>query len=135
MARAVRRRQPVALSGRPLGPRWAERGRAQVFLGRCADDVAWHRRQALAPRRFAADAKAAGEARRAAVVAPAPRSPRAPRTTRTPRTHDGLPVQSFQTLLHDGATVTQKRLRFDPSRTATTRFTTPTPLPQRALDL
>jgi hypothetical protein len=100
-----------------------------------AYDVAWHMRQALAPLLCEDDDKAAGEARRASVVAPAQRSPRAQRKTRTPRTDEGLPIHSFQTLLDDVATVTQKRIRFGARRTETTRLTTPTPLQQRALDL
>jgi hypothetical protein len=92
-------------------------------------------RQALAPLLCDDDDKAAGEARRASVVAPAQRSPRAQRKTRTQRTDEGLPIHSFQTLLDALATVPQNRLRFGASRTETTMLTTPTPLQQRAFAL
>ena len=133
--RAFRSLKTVDLYVRPIGPRLAERVRAHVFLCMLAYYVEWHMRQALAPLLFDDDDKAAGEARRASVVAPAQRSPRAQRKTRTQRTDDDMPVHSFQTLLHDLATVTKNRIRFCDSRTETTMVTTPTPLQQRAFDL
>jgi hypothetical protein len=133
--RAFRSLKTVDLYVRPIGHRLAERVRAHVFLCMLAYYVEWHMRQALAPLLFDDDDKAAGEARRASVVAPAQRSPRAQRKTRTRRTDEGLPIHSFQTLLDDLATVTQNRIRFGASRTETTMLTTPTPLQQRAFDL
>jgi DDE family transposase len=133
--RAFRSLKTVDLYVRPIGHRLAERVRAHVFLCMLAYYVEWHMRQALAPLLFEDDDKAAGEARRASVVAPAQRSPRAQRKTRTRRTDEGLPIHSFQTLLDDLATVTQNRIRFGASRTETTMLTTPTPLQQRAFDL
>jgi hypothetical protein len=133
--RALRSLQTVDLYVRPIGHRLAERVRAQVCLCLLADYVEWPMRQALAPRLCDDDDQAAGAARRASVGAPAQRSPSAQRKTRTQRTNDGLPVHSFQTRLHDLATVTKNRLRFCESRTETTMVTTPTPLQQRAFDL
>jgi hypothetical protein len=133
--RAFRSLKTVDLYVRPIGHRLAERVRAHVFLCMLAYYIEWHMRQALAPLLFDDDDKAAGEARRASVVAPAQRSPRAQRKTRTRRTDEGLPIHSFQTLLADLATVTQNRIRFGASRTETTMLTTPTPLQQRAFDL
>ena len=92
-------------------------------------------RQALAPLLFDDDDKTAAEAQRASVVAPAQRSPRALRKAQTHQSDDGGPVHSFQTLLHDLATVTKNRIRFCESLTETTMLTTPTPLQQRAFDL
>jgi hypothetical protein len=133
--RAFRSLKTVDLYVRPIGHRLAARVRAPVFLCMLAYYVEWHMRQALAPLLFDDDDKAAGEARRASVVAPAQRSPRAQRKTRTQRTDEGLPIHSFQTLLDDLATVTQNRIRFGASRTEPTMLTTPTPLQQRAFDL
>jgi hypothetical protein len=133
--RAFRSLKTVDLYVRPIGHRLPERVRAHVFLCMLAYDVEWHRRQVLAPLLCDDDAKAAGEARRTSVVAPAQRSPRAQRTTRTQRTDAGLPIHSFQTLLDDLATVTQKRIRFGASQTEATMLTTPTPLQQQAFDL
>lgn len=133
--RAFRSLKTVDLYVRPIGHRLAERVRAHVFLCMLAYYVEWHMRQALAPLLFDDDDKAAGEARRASVVAPAQRSPSAQRKTRTRRTAEGMPIHSFQTLLDDLATVTQNRIRFCDSQTETTMLTTPTPLQQRAFDL
>ena len=133
--RALRSLKTGDRSVRPLGPRLAERGRAHVFLCMVAYDGAWPMRPALAPLLFDADDKAAGEARRASVVAPAQRSLRAQRQARTRRTDAGLPIHSFQTLRDDLAPVPHKRLRFGASPTATTMLTTPTPWQQRAFAL
>src|SRR5262250_807037 len=133
--RAFRSLKTVDLYVRPIGHRLTERVRTHVFLCMLAYYVEWHMRQALAPLLFDDDDKAAGEARRASVVAPAQRSPRAQRKTRTQRTDEGLPIHSFQTLLDDLATVSQNRIRFGASQTETTMLTTPTPLQQRAFDL
>jgi Transposase DDE domain len=134
--RAFRSLKTVDLHVRPIGHRLAERVRAHVFLCMLAYYVEWHMRQALAPLLFDDDDKAAGEAQRASVVAPAQRSPRAQRKARTKRTEAGMPVHSFQTVLQDLATVTKNQIRFSQSPTETTwMFATPTRLQQRALDL
>jgi len=133
--RAFRSLKTVDLQVRPIGHRLADRVRAHVFVCMLAYYVEWHMRQALAPLLFDDDDKTAAEAQRASVVAPAQRSPRALRKAQTHQSDDGGPVHSFQTLLHDLATVTKNRLRFCESLTETTMFTTPTPLQQRAFDL
>jgi hypothetical protein len=133
--RAFRSLKTVDLHVRPIGHRLAERVRAHVFLCMLAYYVEWHMRQALAPLLFDDDDKAAGEARRTSVVAPAQRSPRAQRKAQTKQTDEGMPVHSFQTLLDDLATVTKNRVRFVQSNTETILVTKPTPLQQRALDL
>lgn len=135
VARAFRSLKTVDLYVRPIGHRLAERVRAHVFLCMLAYYVEWHMRQALAPLLFDNEDKAAGEARRASVVAPAQRSLKAQRKARTQQTDEGRPVHSFQTLLQDLATVAKNRIRFGASALETTMFTTPTPLQQRALDL
>jgi hypothetical protein len=135
--RAFRSLKTVDLYVRPMGHRLAERVRAQVFLCMWAYYVEWHMREALAPLLFDDDDKAAGEAQRASVVDLAQRSPRALRQVHTQRTDEGMPVQSFQTLLQDLATVAKNRIHFGGSALETTMYTTPTPTPlqQRALDL
>ena len=75
--RAFRSLKTVDLYVRPIGHRLTERVRAHVFLCMLAYYVEWHMRQVLAPLLFDDDDKAAGEARRTSVVAPAQRSPRA----------------------------------------------------------
>jgi Transposase DDE domain len=133
--RAFRSLKTVDLHVRPIGHRLAERVRAHVLLCMLAYYVEWHMRQALAPLLFDDDDKAAGEARRTSVVAPAQRSPKAQRKAHTQRTEEGWPVHSFRTLLQDFATVTKNRIRFAATTMETTMLATPTPLQQRAFDL
>jgi Transposase len=134
--RAFRSLKTVDLHVRPIGHRLAERVPAHVFLCMLAYYIEWHMRQALAPLLFEDDDKAAGEAQRASIVAPAQRSPKAQRKARTKHTDEGMPVHSFQTLLQDLATVTKNLIRFSQSPMETTSMLAkPTPLQQRAFDL
>jgi len=121
---------------RPIHHRLADRVRAHVFLCMLAYYVEWHMRQALAPILFDDDDKAAAEARRESIVQPAKRSLKALKKVRTKRTEDDLPVHSFQTLLQDLATLVIDRVQPKPlGLPAFDKFTTPTSLQQRALDL
>jgi hypothetical protein len=134
--RAFRSLKTVDLHVRPIGHRKADRVRAHVLLCMLAYYVEWHMRQALAPILFDDDDKAAGEARRTSVVAPARRSARAEQKAYTKRTADGAPVHSFQTLLRDLATIVKNRIRLKASpATEFDRTTIPTASQQRALDL
>lgn len=134
--RAFRSFKSVDLKVRPIHHRLADRVRAHVFLCMLAYYVEWHMRQALAPILFDDDDKASAESRRESVVQPAQRSVKALMKARTQRTEDDLPVHSFQTLLQDLATVVLDRVQpKPPGLPAFDKFTTPTPLQQRALDL
>ena len=96
----------------------------------------WHMRQDLAPLLFDDDDRAAAAQLRTSVVAPAQRSTAAQQKAHSRRTPDDLPVHSFQTLLHDLATIVSNRVQ--PKDAAIPTFdiiTTPTALQQRALDL
>jgi hypothetical protein len=107
-----------------------------VFLCLLAYYVEWHMRQALKPLLFDDEDKAAAEALRPSIVAPAQRSPRAKAKAATKRTEDGLPVHSFQTLLADLATLTKTQVRPLGADGATLDIlATPTPLQQRAFEL
>jgi len=134
--RAFRSFKSVDLKVRPIHHRLADRVRAHVFLCMLAYYVEWHMRQALAPILFDDDDKAAGEVRRESIVQPAKRSLKALKKVRTKRTEEGLPVHSFQTLLQDLATLVIDRVQPKPlGLPAFDKFTTPTPLQQRALEL
>jgi transposase len=134
--RAFRSFKSVDLKVRPIHHRLADRVRAHVFLCMLAYYVEWHMRQALAPILFDDDDKAAAEARRKSVVQPAKRSLKALKKVRTKRTEDDLPVHSFRTLLQDLATLVIDRVQPKPlGLPAFDKFTTPTPLQQRALEL
>jgi hypothetical protein len=121
---------------RPIHHRKADRVRAHVFLCMLSYYVEWHMRKALAPLLFDDEDKAAGEALRASVVAPALRSPAAERKARTKRAADGGPVHSFTTLLRDLATVVKNKIQ--PRTDGADAFdivTKPTPNQKRAFDL
>jgi len=134
--RAFRSLKTVDLHVRPIHHRTADRVRAHVFLCLLAYYVEWHMRQALKPLLFDDEDKAAAEALRPSIVAPAQRSPRAKAKAATKRTEDGLPVHSFQTLLADLATLTKNQVRPLGADGATLDIlATPTPLQQRAFEL
>jgi hypothetical protein len=134
--RAFRALKTVDLMVRPVYHWLAERVRAHVFLCLLAYYLEWHMRQALAPMLYDETDRAAAEALRASIVAPAERSPAARAKQTTGRTADGLPVHSFRTLLADLATMTRNTLvtasASDQPMTITTR---PTPIQHRAFAL
>jgi hypothetical protein len=134
--RAFRSYKTVDLRVRPIYHYLADRVRAHVLLCMLAYYVEWHMRQALAPILFDDDDKAAAEAQRASVVAPAQPSAKARRKAARQRTDEGEPVHSFQTVLSDLATIVKNRI--EPRIAGAASFdqmTRPTPLQQRALDL
>ena len=134
--RAFRSMKSVDLKVRPIHHRLADRVRAHVFLCMLAYYVEWHLRRALAPLLFDDDDPASAQAQRTSVVAPAKRSPHAEQKAHTQRTADGLPVQSFQTLLAHLATLTRNEVHY-PAHEAIhfTQYPDPTPLQQRAFEL
>jgi hypothetical protein len=134
--RAFRSLKTIDLKVRPIHHRKADRVRAHVWLCTLAYYVEWHMRRALQPMLFDDDDRAAGEARRRSVVAPARRSPRAEAKAATKRTPDGLPVHSFRTLVADLATLTKNRVQPKaPGSLAFEMLATPTTLQQRAFEL
>lgn len=134
--RAFRSLKSVDLKVRPVHHRLAGRVRAHVFLCMLAYYVEWHLRRRLAPLLFDDEDPAAGEARRASVVAKAKRSPAAEEKASRRITEDGLPVHSFQDLLRQLATLCLNRVRPKiPNATAFDQYTAPTPLQQKAFDL
>lgn len=134
--RAFRSLKTVDLHVRPIHHRKADRVRAHVFLCLLASYVEWHMRDALKPMLFDDDDKAAAEATRPSIVAPARRSARAVAKAATKRPADGGPVHSFRTILADLATLTKNRVQ--PNAAGSLAFdmlATPTPLQRRAFEL
>ena len=134
--RAFRSYKTMDLRVRPIYHYLADRVRAHVLLCMLAYDVEWDMRQALAPMLCDDDDKAAAEAQRASVVAPAQPSAKARRKASRQRTDAGEPVHSFQTLLADLATIVKNRIA--PKIAGAQPFdqvTRPTPLQQKVLDL
>ena len=134
--RAFRCLKTVDLQVRPIYHWLDHRVRAHVFLCMLAYYVAWHMRRKLAPMLFDDTDKAAAEALRASVVAPAQRSPAAIRKQTAGITPDGLPVHSFQTLLADLATIARNTVvtAIAPDYPLTV-LTRPTPVQRKALEL
>ena len=131
--RAFRSMKSVDLKVRPIHHHLPNRVRAHVFLCMLAYYVEWHMRRALAPLLFDDHDRAAAQAQRKSIVAPATRSPKALQKAHAKRTEDGLPVHSFQTLIADLATITKNTVVLN--QTSMQILTTPTPLQQRALEL
>src|SRR3954451_14935473 len=88
----------IDLLVRPIHHRTAERVRAHILLCLLAYYVEWHLRQAWEPLLFE-DEELVEDRRRRDPVAPARASESARRKKKTHRTPEGLPVQSFRTLM------------------------------------
>lgn len=131
--RAFRSFKSMDLKVRPIHHHLPDRVRAHVFLCMLAYYVEWHMRQAWAPMLFADADPEAGEALRGSVVAPAQRSPQAQDKAQSKRTEDGLPVHSFQSLLHDLQTLTLNQVKVGEQELEI--LATPTLVQQRAFDL
>jgi transposase len=134
--RAFRSFKLVDLNVRPIHHRLADRVRAHVFLCMLAYYVEWHMRRALAPVLFDDDDKEGAEAARKSPVAPAKRSLRAERKAETKRTEDGIPVESFRSLLANLATVAKNRIQpTHPGAPAFDLVTVPTSQQERVFEL
>lgn len=108
---AFRSLKSVDLKIRPIYHWLEDRVRAHVFLCMLAYYVEWHMRKKLAPILFDDEDREEAEALRESVVAPAKKSPKATQKARTKQTADGLPVQSFRSLLGHLATLAKNRVR------------------------
>jgi len=74
--------------------------------------VEWHMRQRLAPLLFDDEHKEEMADNKTSVVAPAICSPSASNKATRKRTEDGMPVSSFQTLLHELSTLSRNTIVF-----------------------
>jgi transposase len=134
--RAFRSLKTVDLKVRPIHHRRPDRVRAHVLICMLAYYVEWHMRRALAPLLFDDEDQAGAEKRRTSVVAPAKRSLSAEAKALTRRTEGDLPVQAFQALLADLATLAKNRVLLGKGDAdAFDMLTTPTALQQKAFDL
>lgn len=129
--RAFRSVKTVDLKIRPVHHRLEKRVRAHVLLCMLAYYVEWHLRRDLAPLLFDDERPTPN----ASPVAPAERSIQALQKVHSKRTADQFPVQSFQSLLADLATIVKNRVQPRSTTAAFDIITTPTPLQQRALQL
>jgi hypothetical protein len=134
--RAFRSLKSLDLLIRPIRHRTEERVPAHIFLCMLAYYVEWHLRRAWAPLLFA-DEELPNERQRRDPVLPASSSESAHAKKLTHRTADGLPVQSYSTLISDLASrarVTYS-LKTDTSGPVFQQVPPPTPLQQRAYEL
>jgi transposase len=133
---AFRSLKTMDLQVRPIYHWKSDRIRAHVFLCMLAYYVEWHLRRALAEVLFDDQEREAAEATRKSIVAPAPRSEAAKQKEQERRTPEGFPVQSFQCLLNDLATLCKNRVRWSSrSDIEFERLTIPTVLQRHVFQL
>ncbi len=125
----------VDLSLRPIYHRNDERIRSHVFICMLAYYVEWHMRAKLRSILFEDHDRESAAASRRSIVAAAQRSKAAKRKDGTRRTEDDLPVQGFQDVLKDLATICQNRIRIPKLEVAFDKLTTPTAYQQRVFGL
>lgn len=132
--RAFRCLKGIDLRVRPIYLRRPEHVRAHIFLCMLSYYVEWHMRQALAPILFA-DEELDQDRRQRDPVAPASPSVSAQSKKLEQCTPDGLPVQSFDTLLKHLATRTRNTCRINSSGQTFQQVTPANPLQARAFQL
>jgi len=119
---------------RPVFHRVEERVRAHFFLCMLAYYVEWHMRRALAPLLFQDEDLVADRKTRDPVAKTEP-SPSTKAKKGRKTTPDGLPVQSFHTLLAALGTQARVQYRLRQADASFDQLTEPTPLQQRAFEL
>lgn len=134
--RAFRCMKGNDLRVRPIYHHTEDHVRAHIFLCLLAYYVEWHLRAAWAPLLFQ-DEELPQARRTRDAVAPAQSSAKAKNKKADRQTPDGLPVQSFDSLLMHLASRTRNlcRLSSQPSGAHLTQITEPTRLQARALEL
>jgi Transposase DDE domain len=133
--RAFRSIKSVDLHVRPIYHFNDDRIRAHVFLCMLAYYVEWHMRDRLRELLFDDPDREAAQRSRRSVVAPAKRSKSACEKDATLRTASGFPVQSFQDLLKDLATLNRNTVRLESSGAEFKQLTEATPLQRRVFEL
>lgn len=134
--RAFRRLKGVDLLVRPIRHRTEGHVRAHIFLCMLAYYVEWYMRKALTHLLFD-DEQLEEDRKRRDAVEPAKLSVSSKRKKALKLTADGLPVQSFRTLLAELGTLCRNKCRTgsDPGSPAYYQMTQPSPLPKRAFEL
>ncbi len=133
--RAFRCLKTVDLQLRPIYHHTDDRIRSHVFLCMLSYYLECHLRQKLAPLLFDDHERESAEEERECIVSPAPRSEAAIAKDRTRRTSDGLPVQSFQSLLRDLSALCRNEIEMCDNKVEFEQLTESTPLQSHALSL
>ena len=121
------------LSIRPIYHRLPDRVRAHAFIWMLAYYVEWHLRRQFALILFDDSEKVEGRKKRTSIVAPAQRSDDAIEKARSKRTSANEPVQAFQRLLKNLATLTRSEVKF--GNATFVKVSVPTDIQRRALTL
>ena len=134
--RLIRCLKGIEILVRPLRHRHEDRVRAHIFICMLAYYVEWHMRKAVAPLLFD-DEEVDEDRKKRDPVLPAKPSASAKRKKSERRTHDGLEIQSFETLMANLGTRSRNtcRLKTDPVGPTFYKYTEPALLQQRAYDL
>ena len=132
--RAFRCLKGFDLRVRPVYLRDEDHVRAHFFLCMLAYYVEWHMRVALAPLLFEDPKVAQDRATRDPVARPEP-SDSVKAKKKSKKTPEGLPVQSFSTLLAALSTQARVTYRVGAKDATFDQVTRPTPLQERAFDL
>lgn len=134
--RVFRTLKGIELLVRPIYHRTENHVKAHIFLCMLAYYVEWHMRKALKPLLFD-DEELEKNRNTRHPVRPAESSSSAKKKKALKLTPDGLPVQSFSTLLASLGTRCKNKCRMvmDPKAPAFTLLTDPTPLQTRAFEL
>jgi transposase len=133
--RAFRCMKTVDLQLRPIYHHNDDRIRAHVFLCMLAYYVEWHLRSRLNEVLFDDCVRESARALRSSPVAEAARSTAAKQKDATRLTAEGHPVQSFQDLLRDLATLTRNRIGITEFETQYEKLTTPTDYQRHVFNL
>ncbi|MDP6443193.1 MAG: IS1634 family transposase, partial [Pirellulaceae bacterium] len=112
-----------------------DRIRAHVFVCMLAYYVEWHMRQRLREVLFDDCERESASTSRSSSVAPAVRSERAKQKDATRLSKSGHPVQSFQDMLRDLATLTRNTIRVADFDAEYAKLATPTPYQQHVIRL
>ena len=133
--RAFRCLKGIDVLVRPIHHRLEDRVRAHIFLCMLTYYVEWHMRKALAPLLFQDEELGTLRTRDPVATAEPSESVRQKKTSRL--TNDGLPLQSFRTLLATLGTRSRNtcRVKSDPTGAVFQQLTLPTPLQARAFEL
>ena len=132
--RAFRCLKGIDLKIRPIHHRVDDRVRAHIFLCTLAYYLEWHMRKAWAPLLFQDEERRENRHRRDPVAKAQP-SASAKKKKASRQTTDGLPVQSFKTLLENLATRCRNTCFFKDKDANLRQLTVPSPLQARALQL
>ena len=133
--RAFRSMKTVDLHVRPIYHWNDDRIRAHVFLCMLAYYVEWHMRERLQEVLYEDADHESAQVSRASIVAPPVRSASAQEKDATGRNAAGHPVQSFQDLLMDLATLSRHRIALTSSGTEFPQLTESTHMQRHVLDL